>query len=65
MEQLTEMFVICPYCGESIEVLVDKEEAGQQYTEDCQVCCRPIIFHILVSIEGDLTVSVYDENEPL
>jgi hypothetical protein len=63
MNQLTQQHVSCPYCGESIEVLIDQEEAGQQYIEDCQVCCRPIIFSIATSINGDISVSVHDENE--
>jgi hypothetical protein len=28
MESLAQQVVNCPYCGESIEVLVDREEAG-------------------------------------
>lgn len=32
----------CPYCGESIELLVDPSAGGQRYIEDCSVCCRPI-----------------------
>ena len=42
MRSLVEQKVSCPYCGESIEILIDQEEAGEQYIEDCQVCCRPI-----------------------
>ena len=60
---LTQQLVDCPYCGESIEVLLDHEEAGQQYIEDCQVCCRPITFRIAISVEGELLVSLHDENE--
>ena len=45
MDFLTEETVSCPYCGEAIEVLLDPQEAGQQYTEDCQVCCKPILFN--------------------
>ncbi len=37
-----EIGVACPYCGEHIVILLDPEEAGQIYTEDCQVCCRPM-----------------------
>lgn len=33
----------CPYCGEQIEVLIDCSVDSQEYTEDCSVCCRPII----------------------
>ncbi len=40
----------CPYCGETIELLVDPAMAGDAYIEDCFVCCRPIT--ILVSAWG-------------
>ena len=60
---LTEETVYCPYCGEALQVLIDPQEAGQQYTEDCQVCCKPILFTLTVDASGDLSVSVRDENE--
>ncbi len=63
MEFLTEETVNCPYCGEAIEVLIDPQEAGQQYIEDCQVCCKPIIFNVAVDSVGNLSVAVRDENE--
>lgn len=64
MEPLTEQTVDCPYCGEAIEVLIDHQEAGDEYIDDCQVCCRPIIFKVTVDSVGNLSVSVRDENEP-
>lgn len=63
MEALEEHIVGCPYCGEAIEVLIDHQDAGDQYIEDCQVCCRPIIFTIAVDSMGNVSVSVRDENE--
>ena len=63
MESLAEQVVSCPYCGEGIAVLIDRQEAGHQYIEDCQVCCKPIIFNVAVDSMGDLSVSVRDENE--
>lgn len=60
---LDEKLIDCPYCGESITVLVDEQEAGHEYTEDCQVCCKPIVFNISSDVGGDLTVSVRTENE--
>jgi hypothetical protein len=62
MALLEEQAVSCPYCGEAIQVVIDHEEAGQQYIEDCQVCCKPIIFKIAVNAAGELSVSVCDEN---
>ena len=57
-----EYDVFCPYCGESITVLIDDSVAEQEYIEDCQVCCRPINFFVGVS-EAVLTVEVKTENE--
>jgi len=65
MKSLVEQTIGCPYCGEAIEVLIDQQEAGGKYIEDCQVCCRPIVFNIEVDSMGDLSVSVCDENESL
>lgn len=64
MNELTETAINCPYCGETIEVLLDPEDA-QQYIEDCQVCCRPITFVVTPASNGDLSVAVYSENETI
>ena len=63
MSELAETSVSCPYCGESLSVLLDPQEAGQEYIEDCQVCCKPIVFRVSFDGMGDLQVSVHDENE--
>ena len=60
---LQQESVQCPYCGETITVLLDEQEAGDQYTEDCQVCCRPIVFRVNTSEFGELVVSVFTEDE--
>jgi hypothetical protein len=58
MQNLQSEFLQCPYCGEQIEVLIDCSVRRQEYTEDCSVCCRPIIISVesnqgeVVSIEG-------------
>ena len=36
----------CPYCGESVEIFIDRSVRKQEYIEDCQVCCRPITLTI-------------------
>ena len=53
----------CPSCGESIQLLVDCSIPEQEYIEDCQVCCKPINFLISESINGEITVNVYSEDE--
>ena len=34
--------VTCPYCGESVELVVDDSAGDASYVEDCPVCCRPM-----------------------
>ncbi|MDO8907980.1 MAG: CPXCG motif-containing cysteine-rich protein [Pseudohongiella sp.] len=63
MESLIEQTIGCPYCGETNEVLIDPQDAGDQYIEDCQVCCRPITFNVAMDSMGNLSVTVHDEND--
>ena len=62
MYELVEKRVYCPYCGEGIDVLIDNSIPEQRYTEDCQVCCRPIIFDVVVS-GGNVFVTPQREDE--
>lgn len=39
---LDEAEVYCPYCGETITLVIDLSVEDQTYIEDCFVCCRPI-----------------------
>ncbi|WP_026301438.1 CPXCG motif-containing cysteine-rich protein [Colwellia piezophila] len=63
MNQLTEKSIGCPYCGETIKILIDSSDMEQQYIEDCQVCCKPINFLVFESVNGELEVSVYSEDD--
>ena len=55
--------VQCPNCWESIDVVVDCSIASQEYTEDCFVCCRPIILAVLVDEQGIATVEARREDD--
>jgi len=37
-----EHFFQCPYCWETISMLLDSSVRAQTYVEDCEVCCNPI-----------------------
>ncbi|MDH3577450.1 MAG: CPXCG motif-containing cysteine-rich protein [Gammaproteobacteria bacterium] len=63
MRELSERHIECPYCGESIDVLVDPSVPQQVYIEDCRVCCRPINFCIAIEPDGPVVVRVTSENE--
>jgi hypothetical protein len=40
---LEERATRCPYCGEAISLLIDTSAGDQRYTEDCPVCCQPMV----------------------
>lgn len=63
MHELTETSIACPYCGESIDVLIEALHEEQEYIEDCQVCCRPIVFTVMSEGEGSPQVWVRAEDE--
>ncbi len=58
-----EKRISCPYCGESITIIVDDSVAEQTYIEDCEVCCRPIVMHATVDYDGDVMVDVRTDSE--
>jgi hypothetical protein len=37
-----EAQITCPFCWETLTILVDLSIQEQDYIEDCQVCCQPI-----------------------
>ena len=63
MNRVDTSKVACPYCGETIEVLIDCSVEQQTYIEDCQVCCRPIGFNVSVDSDGDFFVMVSHEDD--
>ena len=58
-----EFGINCPYCGESISILVDGSVEEQQYVEDCEVCCRPMDIRVEALGNGSLRVDVRSEND--
>ena len=51
--------VTCPYCGETITILLDAGSGTtQDYVEDCEVCCRPWRVRVRYNRAGRATVVV-------
>ena len=63
MNELIEHDIHCPYCDESITVLIDGSVSEQSYVEDCHVCCRPIVLTVSVGADGGAWVTATVENE--
>jgi hypothetical protein len=54
----------CPYCGETITLIVDESAGEQSYFEDCSVCCRPILITLTGEIDSEsLIISVNREDD--
>jgi len=62
--ELEEHLIECPYCAEVFTVLVDPATAGDQYVEDCEICCQPIVFWVSDNgAQAPCTVHARRENE--
>lgn len=51
-----EVFFQCPYCWQSISMVVESNYSNQQYIEDCEVCCNPI--EIFYTIEDSQVINI-------
>ncbi|MBU1187421.1 MAG: CPXCG motif-containing cysteine-rich protein [Gammaproteobacteria bacterium] len=60
---LSEHNIGCPYCGETIGIVVDHDNLPASYIEDCQVCCQPINLHIVSDQEGDLHIDARRDDD--
>lgn len=60
---LEETDIFCPYCGESISILIEPSDYAQQYTEDCQVCCQPIVILAQQTPDGSGLVEARREDD--
>jgi hypothetical protein len=41
--------ILCPFCGQKFELVVDTSTSEQRFTTDCEVCCRP--FEVVAECE--------------
>jgi transcription elongation factor Elf1 len=51
-DPLLEHPFTCPYCWETITMLLDLTVGAQTYVEDCEVCCNPILVRFEASTDG-------------
>ena len=51
--------VVCPYCGEAVEIVLDPGSGPRQaYVEDCEVCCRPWEVTVAYADDGSAEVEL-------
>ena len=63
MDLLQAFDISCAYCGETITILVDASAGNQEYTEDCQVCCCPMVIVVDIGLDGASRVTALREDE--
>ncbi|OJT01081.1 CPXCG motif-containing cysteine-rich protein [Marinobacter nauticus] len=63
MSALDSVLIQCPYCWETLEISVDPSVAEQEYVEDCQVCCQPIVLTVTFNEQLTPTVQARAEND--
>lgn len=51
-----DFLVICPFCGEQVEIYVEPDVKGS-FVQDCEVCCNPWRVHVS-GRGGDRTVHI-------
>ena len=60
---LDEAEIECPYCGATFTALIEPDDAGSDYIQDCEICCQPIRFRVRPDAAGALAVEVAREDE--
>lgn len=60
---LEQQIIDCPYCGEYNMVMVDTTAGSAEYTEDCQVCCNPILINVSIADDESVTLQAVREND--
>ena len=55
---------LCPYCGQTNQLLVDiTGGSDQEFVVDCEVCCAPIVVRVKLRGQEILSVEARKENE--
>ncbi|WP_339781908.1 CPXCG motif-containing cysteine-rich protein [uncultured Marinobacter sp.] len=63
MSALDSVLIQCPYCWETLDISVDPSVVEQEYVEDCQVCCQPILLQVVFDDNLTPHVEARAENE--
>lgn len=55
---MIDYYFDCPHCWQNQLKLVDPSVDHQNFIEDCEVCCNPLEFSILISNNNVVSFSV-------
>jgi hypothetical protein len=52
----------CPHCFENVEYRVELGDgSSQEFSIDCEVCCRPILLKMSLDTQGDINIEAEKE----
>jgi len=51
-----ECFYTCPHCWQENSILAPLGPSEQEFIQDCEVCCNPLLFRI--TLDGDAVATV-------
>lgn len=63
MALTTTITELCPYCSAEQDFIIDNTFSDQEYIEDCEVCCQPILCQIAIADAGEVSLDIRRENE--
>ena len=43
--------VLCPYCGEEVQIFIEEDVRGS-FVQDCEVCCNPWLVRVTEALDG-------------
>ena len=55
---MIEYYFVCPCCWENQLKMIDPSVNEQNFIEDCEVCCNPLQFDIIIKNNRILSFSV-------
>lgn len=62
MDRLSEYTAHCPFCGARLTLFIDTSSGTDHaYTEDCHVCCQPMLVHLSFSDGGQWYIHLEPE----
>ena len=55
---MIEHYFDCPHCWENQLKMIDPTVPNQSFIEDCEICCNPLEFDIIIQDNTMLSFSV-------
>jgi len=58
MNECQSLPVSCPWCFETIEILLEDDSQPGDWVEDCSVCCHPLALSLRIGPDGGFALDI-------